>query len=213
MKKNQRILKVDSQLAQVLLGKLRHRQTSSLEFTLFLGEISRILALSAAEYLETKLESVESPLGNAKRKSFLKTPILVPIMRSGNPMLEGLHTLFPDSPAGHIGIYRDKELKATVEYYFRLPKNRKNRPIFLLDPMIATGETARSCVERLREFNVGDIFILSLLISKAALPVLKTLDAKVRIFYLQLESELTPEGLIYPGLGDLGERLYRTNMG
>ncbi|MCH2669823.1 MAG: uracil phosphoribosyltransferase, partial [Gammaproteobacteria bacterium] len=112
---------------------------------------------------------------------------------------------------GHIGIYRDRDLDSTVEYFFRLPKNIKGSSILLLDPIIATGDTICASVSRLQEFGINDIHVLTLLASKSGLQKLSTTDKNISVWGLRLEESLNESGHLSPGPGDIAARLLNTD--
>ena len=130
------------------------------------------------------------------------------IMRAGNGMLESLLNLMPTAKAGHIGIYRDKFINSTVEYYFRLPKDLAGKDVFLLDPMIATGDTAMACLERLNQCGVRKINLITFLISESSAKKITEMYPEVQIYCAEIEKELDQNGYLVPGMGDVGSRLY-----
>ena len=138
--------------------------------------------------------------------------VIVSILRAGNGMLEGLLRMLPFSRVGHIGIYRDKFVGNTVEYYFRLPDEVKGKQILLADPLIATADTAVAAIDRLKEYEVGPIRFVTLLASPEGLRKLEEHHPDVEIFSLSIERGLTEKGYILPGLGDAGDRLYGTSL-
>ena len=114
----------------------------------------------------------------------------------------------PTAKAGHIGIYRDKFINSTVEYYFRMPKNLQGQDVFLLDPMIATGDTAVACLERLQQCGVRKINLITFLISENSAKRISELFPNVQIYCAEIEKELDQNGYLVPGMGDVGSRLY-----
>jgi len=137
--------------------------------------------------------------------------MVIPIMRAGNGMLTGVLDALPLAPVGHIGIYRDRDLDSTVEYFLRLPENIKDAPVLLLDPIIATGDTMCASVSRLRRFGVGEIRVLTILASKIGLDKLRATDSNISVWGLRLEEALDESGRLSPGPGDVSARYYNTN--
>ena len=122
--------------------------------------------------------------------------------------MEGILELIPNARCGHLGIYRDKFINNTVEYYFELPEETDNKPIFVLDPMIATGKTAAASISRLKQCGVGKIYFICLLFLKRQRSYLAETYPEVQIYCAGIESGLDKNGLILPGIGDVGGRLY-----
>ena len=125
-------------------------------------------------------------------------------------MIHGVMNLLPFCPAGHIGIYRDKFIHNTVEYYFKIPDLHKGKDILIVAPMVATGDTIIACIDRLREFNVGKIKLMCILISPEAIERLEKCYEDVDIYFASREEGLNEQRYLVPGLGDAGDRLYKT---
>lgn len=202
---------VDHPILKHKLGFLRDKNTGSAEFRSIIKEMSRLLAYEATKEMKVTSMTVETPLATANVDRILENPIIVSIMRAGNGMLEGLLSLLPFASAGHIGIYRDKFIKNTVEYYFKLPDDAKGRPILLADPLLATADTAIACVDRLKQYEVGPIKMLCILVSPEGLERLNHFHPDVEVYGVSMEEGLTKDGYLLPGLGDAGNRLYQSN--
>ena len=125
-------------------------------------------------------------------------------------MLDAVLDMIPIASAGFIGIYRDKFIHNTVEYYFKLPQDITGREILLCDPLIATADTMIAAIDRLKSYQVGQIRVLSILISASALERLKHFHPDIEIYALNIENEMNESGYLVPGLGDAGDRLYQT---
>ena len=192
------------------LTKLRNKDTSPVDFRRVMDQLSALLAYEITRDIGVSNESVQTPLEKTESPVVSDDIVIVSIMRAGNGMLEGLLRMLPFSRVGHIGIYRDKFIGNTVEYYFRLPDEVKGRKILLADPLIATGDTAVASIDRLKEYGVGSIRFVSLLASPQGLAHLYEHHPDVEVYTLSVERELTPDGYILPGLGDAGDRLYGT---
>ena len=193
------------------LGLLRNKDTPSDSFRSNMRELGKLLAYEVLRDFEVKTSSTNTPLTEAKISKISELPVVVSIMRAGNILMEGLLELMPDARCGHLGIYRDKFINNTVEYYFRLPKDVEGASVFLLDPMVATGKTAEASIARLKQCGVGKIHFISLLISKSASEYLSKVYPDVQIYCAGVESELDDSGLLVPGIGDVGGRLYGPN--
>ncbi len=202
---------VDHPVLRHKLSFLRDKNTGSAEFRSIIKEMSRLLAYEATKEMKVTSMTVETPLATANVDRILENPIIVSIMRAGNGMLDGLLSLLPFASAGHIGIYRDKFIKNTVEYYFKLPDDAKGRPILLADPLLATADTAIACVDRLKQYEVGPIKMLCILVSPEGLERLHHFHPDVEVYGVSKEEGLTADGYLLPGLGDAGNRLYHSN--
>ena len=200
-------------LVQDKLGFLRNAETSSSEFRLVMQQLSPLLAYEAVrDWLEQEEIMVDTPMSEQAKSSFVKDwPVVVCIMRAGNGMLDPILSLFTHSAAGHIGIYRDKFINNTVEYYFRLPEKVQDKKILLLDPLIATADTVIASIDRLKQYDVGEIRMLTLLISKLGAQKMEKFHPDVKIFAAGSNEELDGNGYLVPGLGDAGDRLYQIN--
>jgi uracil phosphoribosyltransferase len=192
------------------LSILRDKKTSALSFRLIMEELSQLLAYEATRDLGTKSAKVETPLEVADTEMISEELLLVAIMRAGNGMLSGMLRILPFATVGHIGIYRDRFIKSTVEYYLRLPKNVEKKRVMILDPLLATGDTACAAIDRLKEYNVGAIRYVCLLAAPDGIKNLKARHPDVEIYTMSVERQLNDRGYLLPGLGDAGDRLYDT---
>jgi uracil phosphoribosyltransferase len=202
---------LDHPLLKHKLGYLRDKNTSSAEFRDLVKEISRILAHEVMrDWKDLKLVDIETPIAKAKVERITNAPVVVSIMRAGNGMLDAVLSMIPFASTGFIGLYRDKFIHSTVEYYFKMPADIQGKQAILCDPLVATADTAIAAIERLKSYEVGDIRILSILISEFAAKKIAELHPDVKIFAVAVESEMNEQGYLVPGLGDAGDRLYQT---
>lgn len=192
------------------LGFLRDENTNSHEFRSILAEISYYLAAEATRDLKVSRETIKTPLGETEVDRIVDPPIIVSIMRSGNGMLDACLRYLPFCSAGYIGIYRDKFINNTVEYYFKLPSDVKGKEILLLDPLLATGDTIISSLDRLKQYEVGKIKILTVLTNKYGTDRVHHFHPDVDIYTLSANETLNDKGYLVPGLGDVGDRLFKT---
>jgi uracil phosphoribosyltransferase len=192
------------------LTKLRNKETKPVDFRRVMDQLSALLAYEITRDIGVSNEPVLTPLEETQGAVVSDDLVIVSIMRAGNGMLDGLLRMLPFSRVGHIGIYRDKFIGNTVEYYFRLPDEVKGRKILLADPLIATGDTAVASIDRLKEYGVESIRFVSLLASPEGLAHLYEHHPDVEVYTLSVERELNADGYILPGLGDAGDRLYGT---
>lgn len=193
------------------LGHLRDKTTNANDFRSLMQEVAKSLTYEAMrDWDNTDLVEVETPLAKTRVTRIMNPPIAVAILRAGNGMLDGVLSMIPVASAGFIGIYRDKFIQNTVEYYFKLPANPEGRQILLCDPLIATADTMIAAIDRLKSYHVGKIKVLSLLISEQAVKRLEHFHPDVEIYAINVEKEMTENGYLVPGLGDAGDRLYQT---
>src|SRR3954468_8793780 len=192
------------------LSLLRDKKTTALSFRLIMEELSQLLAYEATRDLGTRRANVETPMETAECEIISEELVVVAIMRAGNGMLSGMLRILPFATVGHIGIYRDRFIKSTVEYYLRLPKNVEGKRVLILDPLLATGDTACAAIERLKEYGVGQIRYVCLLASPEGIKNLKAHHPDIEIYTMSVERQLDERGYLLPGLGDAGDRLYDT---
>lgn len=193
------------------LGYLRDKNTYSADFRNITTEISKLLAYEAMrDWTDLDATPVETPLAATKVDRIINPPVAVAILRAGNGMLDGILSMIPIASTGFIGIYRDKFIQNTVEYYFKLPADVKGRQILLCDPLVATADTMIAAIDRLKSYEVGQIKVLSILTSEHALKRLANFHPDVKVYALNVEKEMTDNGYLVPGLGDAGDRLYQT---
>jgi uracil phosphoribosyltransferase len=202
---------LDHPLLRHKLGYLRDKTTPSGDFREITKEISRILAYEVMrDWKEMKRVSVETPISPTKVERIDHPPVVVSVMRAGNGMLDAILSMIPFASAGFIGIYRDKFIHNTVEYYFKMPADIKGRMALLCDPLVSTADTMIAAIDRLKSYEVKEIKILTILVSKTALERLHHFHPDVEIYTLEVESKINELGYLVPGLGDAGDRLYQT---
>lgn len=189
---------------------LRDKNTDSRAFREIMNDIGRFLAYESTRDLKTKTIDVETPILKTKKEVVTDYPMVVSILRAGNGLINGVLETLPFASAGHIGIYRDKFIKNTVEYYFKIPENCKGKEVLLIDPLLATADTAIACLDRLKQYEVGKIKMLCVLASPGGLERLHHFHPDVDVYGLSVEDSLDENGYLIPGLGDAGDRLYNT---
>lgn len=197
----------------ILLDKLttlRDKSTTSHSFRQTLGEISTFLAYEATRNLKTRLIDIETPMQKTKAPRIAEEIVIASILRAGEGMLEGFLRALPFARVGHIGIYRDKSMNNTVEYYFRIPESFRGKRVLVLDPLLATGDTALAALDRLKQYEVGPITWISVLSSQLGIDKIHTAHPDVNIFTVSIEKSLNEKGYLLPGLGDAGDRLFHT---
>lgn len=194
------------------LAMLRDKNTHGIGFRGLMNELGKFLAYEASSDFQTESFDLETPMAKTKGQRPANYPIVVSILRAGSGMLEGVLETLPYASAGHIGIYRDKFIQNTVEYFFKLPENSKGKEVLLLDPMLATGDTAIASIDRLKQYEVGKITILSVLVSPQGLEKLNHFHPDVNVIYLSMEDGINEQGFLLPGIGDASERLFSARV-
>jgi uracil phosphoribosyltransferase len=198
-------------LIQHKVTLLRDRRTPTKIFKELLDEIAMLMAYEATSDLPLELTEVDTPLERTSgvRVSGKKL-VLVPILRAGLGMVEGVLRLVPGARVGHIGLYRDHDTLEPVDYYFRVPGDAAARDFFLLDPMLATGGSAVSAVGSLKRAGATRIKFLCVVAAPFGLERLAKAHPDVHVYCAAVDRELNTHGYILPGLGDAGDRLFGT---
>lgn len=208
---NNKVQVINHPLLRHKLGYLRDKNTGSSEFRDLVKEISRILAHEVMrDWSEMREVNIETPIAKTTVERIANPPVVVSIMRAGNGMLDAVLSMIPFASAGFIGIYRDKFIHNTVEYYFKMPAEIKGKKAILCDPLVSTADTMIAAIDRLKAYEVGEIKILTILVSQVAVERIQHFHPDVVIYTLNIESEINELGYLVPGLGDAGDRLYQT---
>ena len=202
---------VDHPLVQHKLSLMRRKSTETSRFRGLLREISLLLGYEVTRDLGLEMRPIETPLA-AMSAPFLvgRKLVLISILRAGNGLLEGMLDLVPSARVGHVGLYRDPETLVAVEYYFKVPENLEDRPIVVLDPMLATGNSASAAVRRIKDAGGRDIKMACLLAAPEGIEAFHAAHPEVPIVAAALDERLDEHGYILPGVGDAGDRLYGT---
>jgi len=194
------------------LVDLRQTRTSPKEFRQGIHDISTILAIEATRDLEEEPVSGLSPVGPFIGSTIKPKICLTPVLRAGLGMTDALLNIFPNAPVYHLGIFREKVSLQPVEYYSKLPSNPTVDIVYLLDPLIATGGTAIAAIQMITDWGVPvtGIKLLSILASEAGLKNVQKQFPDLEVWVAAVDNQLTTNGLISPGLGDAGDRLFST---
>ncbi|HEY8943940.1 MAG TPA: uracil phosphoribosyltransferase [Polyangiaceae bacterium] len=196
-------------LVQHKLSLLRQKERSTNSFRSLLAEISMLLAYELTRDLPLVYEEIETPL--AKMQAPLlegKKVVLINILRAGTGMVEGMLQILPSARVGHIGLYRDPETLGAVEYYFKLPKEMSGRDIIIVDPMLATGNSAIAAVDRLKSTNPRSMKFCCVLAAPEGIANFHETHPEVPVYTAAIDESLDEHGYIVPGLGDAGDRLF-----
>jgi uracil phosphoribosyltransferase len=198
-------------LVQHKLTILRDQQTETKTFKELVDEIAMLMAYEATSELSLEPREVNTPLEKTSGWHISgKKLTLVPILRAGLGMVEGILRLVPSARVGHIGLYRDHGTLQPVDYYFKVPGDTAERDFFLLDPMLATGGSAAAAVTSLKRAGANRIRFLCLVAAPEGVRFLSRAHPDVQIYCAALDRELNKQGYILPGLGDAGDRLFGT---
>ena len=202
---------IDHPLIRHKLSLMRRKETDTARFRLLLREISLLLGYEVTRDLALESRTIETPLAEM-RAPFLagKKLVLISILRAGNGLLEGMLDLVPTARVGHVGLYRDPETLAAVEYYFKVPEDLSDRPVIVLDPMLATGNSTIAAVARIKRAGAQRIKVLCLLAAPEGLDAFRAAHPDVPVFAAAVDERLDDHGYIVPGIGDAGDRLYGT---
>ena len=201
----------DHPLVQHKLTLMRMRETSSGSFRRLLGEVAALMAYEVTR--ETPMHEVEirTPLETMQARLIDgKKVVLVPILRAGTGLLDGFLSVIPGARVGHVGLYRDHETLDAVEYYFKMPGNMPERDAVVLDPMLATGNSAVAAITRLKQTSPRSIRFVCLVASPEGIAHLQAAHPEVPIHTAAIDRQLDQRGYILPGLGDAGDRIFGT---
>jgi len=206
-----RVHVVDHPLVQHKLSVMRMKSTSTSAFRNLLAEVSQLLAYEVTRDMPTHQVTVETPLARMSAPMLDgKKIVLISILRAGTGILDGILGLIPSARVGHIGLYRDPKTLTAVEYYFKVPREMSDRDAIVVDPMLATGNSAVAAVERLKDTRPRSIKFLCLLTCPEGLKNFHSHHPDVPVYTAAIDSHLNDHGYIVPGLGDAGDRLYGT---
>jgi uracil phosphoribosyltransferase len=201
---------VEHPLVQMKLSILRAKTTMPEEFRRNMQEMSILLLMEAARTWETVAIEVETPLQKSGAQILRRPTVLVPILRAGLGMVEGMLRVLPDANVGHIGLYRDEETLRPVTYFCRLPVNLSEAQVVLLDPMLATGNSACEAVALLKAQGAERIQFCCLVACPPGLEQLRSTHPDITVITAAIDPELNDFGYIVPGLGDAGDRYFGT---
>lgn len=202
---------VNHPLVQHKLTLMRDKNTPSAIFRKLLREISLLLGYEVLRDLPMSVITIETPLAEMEAPILLgKKVVFVSILRAGNGLLDGLTDLVPSARIGHIGLYRDPETLQPIEYYFKVPTDIAERPVVLVDPMLATGNSITAAISRVKDQGAKDIKLVTLLAAPEGIDHLTRTHPDVHVFTAAIDSHLNSHGYIVPGLGDAGDRMFGT---
>ena len=202
---------IDHPLVRHKLTIMRKKETSTAQFRRLLREISTLLCYEVTRDLPLTATAIETPVGPMQGQAIEgKKLVFVPILRAGLGLVEGMLDLVPSARVGHVGLYRDPETLQAFEYYFRAPEDVADRLCVVIDPMLATANTAVAALDRLKERGVDRLRFVCLVASPEGIERLRAFHPDVHIWTAAVDEGLNDHGYIVPGLGDAGDRLFGT---
>ena len=206
-----KVVVMDHPLIQHKIGIMRRQDTGSKEFRTLVSEVAMLECYEATRDLELRDVEIETPIGKATVKELKgKKLAVVPILRAGLGMVEGMLEMIPAAKVGHIGLYRDPETAEPVEYYCKLPADCANREVFVVDPMLATGGSAVAALQMLKDKGVKNIRFMCIIAAPEGVKRLQEAHPDVDLFVGALDERLNEKKYIVPGLGDAGDRIFGT---
>ncbi|NLK27300.1 MAG: uracil phosphoribosyltransferase [Clostridiales bacterium] len=202
---------MDHPLIQHKIGIMRRKETSTKEFRDLVSEVAMLICYEATRQLPLTDIEIETPLCTTTVKEIEgKKLCIVPILRAGLHMADGMLNLIPNAKVGHVGLYRNEETLEPVEYFCKLPSDASEREIYVVDPMLATGGSAVEAINMLKKRGIKKIHFLCLIAAPEGVERLKNAHPDVDIFIGNMDERLNENGYILPGLGDAGDRIYGT---
>ncbi len=205
-----KVLVFNHPLMSEKLSIIRNEKTNTKDFRQAVKEIATLMTYEATKDLETIEINVKTPCGVANCKQIKKDIVIVPILRAGLGMVEGITDLIPNAKVGHIGAYRDEETLQPQSYYTKFPDNIKEATVLLVDPMLATGGSVTYSIDVLKQYGVKEIIYMGIVGAPEGLERIKEDHPDVDIYLASLDEKLNDKGYIVPGLGDCGDRLFGT---
>lgn len=206
-----KVIMIDHPLIKHKMGLLKNETTDTKLFRELVDEISRMMAYELTKDMKLKEIEIKTPLVKATVETReLNNPVIVPVLRAGIGMVDGMLDIIPTAKVGHIGIYRDEETLEPVEYFCKLPVDSDKRETIVLDPMLATGGSARAAIQFLKDRGATDIKLACILGCKEGIEEIHRVHPEVDIYLAHIDPVLNEHGYIEPGLGDAGDRLFGT---
>lgn len=202
---------MDHPLIQHKIGLIRKKETGTKDFRQTISEIAMLICYEATRELKLSDVEIETPICKTVAKELSgKKMAIVPILRAGLGMVDGMLTLIPAAKVGHIGLYRDPETLKPVEYYCKLPADCAEREVFVVDPMLATGGSSVAAIRMLKEKGCRNIHFMCIIAAPEGIEAMKEAHPDVDVYVGALDERLNDHGYIVPGLGDAGDRIFGT---
>jgi uracil phosphoribosyltransferase len=205
------VIVVDHPLVQHKLSLMRRKETPTAMFRQLIREISMLLGYEVTRDLPMGTERIQTPIMEMEAPVLTgKKLVFISVLRAGNGLLEGMLDLIPSARVGHVGLYRDPETLVAIEYYFKVPDELEERPIIVVDPMLATANSSIAAVQRIKEAGGKHIKMVCLLAAPEGIEAFHEAHPEVPIITAAIDEGLNDHAYIVPGLGDAGDRIYGT---
>ena len=206
-----KVVVMDHPLIQHKIGVIRKKETGTREFRDMISEIGVLITYEATKDLKLQDVEIETPICKTTVKELAgKKLAVIPILRAGLGMVEGVLAMIPSAKVGHIGLYRNEETLEPIEYYCKIPKDCDERDVFVVDPMLATGGSAIAAIQMLKNRGVKNMRFLCIIAAPEGVQTLQEAHPDVDIYIGALDDHLNENGYIVPGLGDAGDRIFGT---
>ncbi len=206
-----KIVVMDHPLIQHKIGVIRRTETGTKDFRQTISEIAMLICYEATRYLQVEDVEIETPICKTTVKELAgKKLAVVPILRAGLGMVDGMLQLIPAAKVGHIGLYRDPDTLEPVEYYCKLPEDCSQREVFVVDPMLATGGSSSAAIRMLKERGCRNIHFMCIIAAPEGVERMKKDHPDVDLYIGAMDERLNEHGYIVPGLGDAGDRIFGT---
>jgi uracil phosphoribosyltransferase len=201
---------IDHPIIKVKLSKMRNKETDPRDFKQRLIELSQFLAHEVTKDYEVESFKIKTPIAQTNGYRLKDKIVLVPILRAGLGMVDGFSALLPSAAVGFIGLYRNETTLKPVQYYCKMPESIKGSNVIILDPMLATGHSAEAAIRIIKTFNPKSIKFVCILAAPEGIKVLESEHKDVQIYTASIDQKLNEHGYIVPGLGDAGDRIFKT---
>ena len=202
---------LDHPLLQHKLSILRNKDTGVKDFRQVVGEIATLMCYEATRNLPMEQVEIETPVAKAKVNVIAgKKLAIVPILRAGLGMVDGILTLIPSAKVGHIGLYRDPKTHEPVEYYCKMPDDIASREVIILDPMLATGGSASAAIQFIKNYGCKNVKLMNIIAAPEGIQRVRADHPDVEIYVAAVDEKLNDHAYIVPGLGDAGDRIFGT---
>ena len=201
---------LDHPMIKHKLTTMRKIETGTKDFRQYLDEIAALMAYEVTKDFPTRDINIETPMGKCIGQELARDVVLVPILRAGLGMVNGIQTVIPTAKVGHVGLYRDEETLEPHTYYCKFPKNIADALVLVLDPMLATGGSACAAISMVKQAGAKDIRLVNLVGVQEGISVVERAHPDVDIYLAAKDEKLNEIGYIVPGLGDAGDRIFGT---